>query len=186
MAGGLRLTFKASAFLKPAKVIDPMRKATERNLFKAGGFLRTIARRSLKRGAKPSIPGTPPKFRKSKTVFFLMIFEAKGVKRVEIAPEEAQELEKAGFDVVKEKIILKRGGALRKSISFLVNKPKLKVDVGPRFSGAARIGQIQEFGGVAKDSKSKLPPRPFMGPALIKAARSDKLSSFWKDTLRAI
>ena len=188
MAGGLRLSIKAKGFFKPAKVIDPMRKQTEKSLFKVGGFLRTTAKRSIVSKQFASAPGQPPHFRKSLTIFFIRTFDERGEGRFEFtgkdAKKKATEFAKAsGTKVEKEKVPVKRGGALKKSISFLVDRPKLKVEVGPKFSRAAATGRLHEFGGRSKKVKGRYPARPFMGPALVKAAKSNKLASFWNDVL---
>ena len=188
MAGGLKLSIKSKFFFNESKVFDPMRKQTEKSLFKVGGFLRTTARRSITSKQFESAPGTPPHFRKSLTIFFIRTFDERGEGRFEFtgkdAREKATEFAKAsGTKVEREKVPIKRGGALKKSISFLVNRSKLKVEIGPAFSKAARTGGLHEFGGKSRKLKGRYPARPFMKPALDKASRSGKLASFWNDVL---
>lgn len=173
------------------KVTNAMEKATIRNLFKAGSFLRTISRNSLRKRAKSSKPGQPPTYRTSIKLFILKISDKNGNRDIEVQEKDFKRFKRQGKDVEIRNKAVKRGGALRKSISFIVNKAKQNVIVGSSFSVSTKIGGLHERGGISrvgfgKRILARYPARPFMLPALKKAAASDKLSSFWKNTLQAI
>ena len=98
---------------------------------------------------------------------------------------------------------------LRQSIVYDVDEHRESVFVGPKFSQAADIGHVHEFGGTRRNRRSFLvlnilakrqrwsgdrqsaerrkrvpmryPKRPFMGPALLKI--KDRLPKRWADSI---
>ena len=186
MAGAIG--FKVKFKFKNKKVRKLAKSASERNLFRAGGLIATIAKRSLRKGKQSSLPGKPPKWRTSQ-----IIFVPEGPLKRSVSKKRASELEAMGIKIKKINITIARGGFLRKSITFEVIKNKQNTIVGPTFSGARRIGKLHEFGGRGIEGRGRnkritgrYPPRPFMRQALIKASQNEKIAKFWRDSIRAI
>lgn len=71
-----------------------------------------------------------------------------------------------------------RKGLLKRAILFA--REKGRVIIGPSARIAGPAGVPHEFGG--RFRQERYPKRPFMGPALRKAA--DRLPKFWKQSVR--
>ncbi|MGE4157706.1 MAG: hypothetical protein AB7F75_01260 [Planctomycetota bacterium] len=71
-----------------------------------------------------------------------------------------------------------RRGLLRGAILYAQEKGRVIIGPSARIAGPA--GKPHEFGG--KFRAERYPKRPFMGPALQKAA--DRLPKFWKKSVR--
>ena len=137
---GMRCTQK----MNPERVIRAKARAQRKVLFRQGGYVRTVARRSVKLRADPGIkspPGSPPFTHQEHT--------------------------------------------LRNAILFAVER--VSAVVGGTRSRIGRIAHTHEFGGVEPATKTKprrrYPPRPIMGPALIKS--QPRLNEFWRNAIKA-
>jgi len=168
---GVNLKVRVKFQLKFNELLEKERKKSERALFKAGAFIRKDARRSIKKRKASSLPGKPPTFRNT---------DSQSYKGRYVSRKQAKEIEERGGVVVRRK---GQGGILRRSIFFAVNKAKHSTVVGPTRFAVGPIGNVLEHGGELRGRKYK--PRPFMRPALAKAINTDKLSTFWKNLLKA-
>lgn len=52
--------YRGGGKFSPERVLDPYRRQRRRWLFRNAGYIRTIARRSMRRRKKPALPGEPP------------------------------------------------------------------------------------------------------------------------------
>ena len=171
MAGAIG--FKVKFKFKNKKVRKLAKTASERNLFRAAGAVRTFTRRSLLKSKKPSAPGRPP------TVGAKPFFTFKGKR---ITPKQAERIKKTGGTVIKK--TGDKAGRLKKAILFNVNARSLTAIIGPKKSIVGIVGQTHEFG---KRFRGKnFPKRPFQRPALVEASQNEKIAKFWRDSIRAI
>lgn len=76
----------AKMFFDRQKVIDALGKARKASLSKAGGLVRTIARRSMRKRRKPSPPGKPPRVVRGLLKKFLFFGYEAGSQTVVVGP----------------------------------------------------------------------------------------------------
>lgn len=74
----------------------------------------------------------------------------------------------------------RRGRGLRDAIRFAVDRYKTRAVVGPAHSVVGAAGAAHEFGGEYRGDQ--FDKRPFMGPALDKAAPD--LPAFWRHSVK--
>lgn len=137
---GLKINF--DLFLDRKEVAQRVGRGKVKALRKIGRFLRTSARRSIRRSKKSSKPGQPPRTR--------------------------------------------RGEDRLKRIFYVYDPGSESVVVGPIKFGKSNVLELLEFGGRQFRKKKKsatYKPRPFMGPALAKERKNDKLASAFKEVL---
>ncbi|MEO1530387.1 MAG: hypothetical protein AAFX06_33785 [Planctomycetota bacterium] len=165
----------------------------KRRLVRIGAFVRTVARRSLRRRKRVSKPGRPPSvhargFASLKSIFF--VFNPRQ-SSVVIGPVKLsvdsltknpisvpQTLEFGGGITVTEQHI--GGGdwrtvSKRSQIRKKFNDPRRKPRKGPKRKGPKRPKTNAEPGALRRRS-AKVDPRPFMGPALETAVQSGKIA----------
>lgn len=138
-------------FFAPERVTDPAERAKVREMSRFGAYVRAAAKKSIKTKPGPSPRGTPPHAHTS--------YESQRVNK------------RTGKRQVRY--------VFRDSILFGHDRAADAVFVGPVFRAGARtrptMPEAQEFGGTVttrfrsgKAKTGRLPPRPFMAPALEK------------------
>jgi hypothetical protein len=165
------------------RVLRRVRNANITSLKHAGGVIRLTARRSIRR--------KPYRFKTLPSGAKVLYTQHAPAGRPPYSHTESHEF-----------------WGLRESIMFHVTPSRDNVIIGPRYSGAERIGHLHEFGGTRKNKRSRLvlamlrkrerwsldryererkrrvamryPKRPFMGPALMKI--KDRLPKHWADS----
>lgn len=78
---------KVRTIFTPSRIMRPAKSASLKNLGKAGGYLRLVARHSIKRSKKPSLPGTPPHTRRGQLRRAIMYAVERERMDVVIGPE---------------------------------------------------------------------------------------------------
>lgn len=144
-------------FFDRAKVIKAMDRASRRALSRAGAYIRTTARSSIKtrKYGTSAPPGSPP----FDHTGFALQRENKRRKRIGQAK------------VVRKKTAFNQG---LRAILFGYDDASKSVVIGPlRFgnAGTSTVPNIQEFGGQTRNARRKpitVKPHPFMAPALKK------------------
>lgn len=143
-------------FLDRTAVLLAVGRARQRAMMRIGGFIRTTARRSMRKRKGPSAVGSPPNAHVGllrKHVYFSYDRQSDSVV---VGP--------AYLEYDAQKAVL--GG---KTIPALL-------EYG---------GQFAKFQGEGLEPEIvTMPARPYMGPALGAAARANKLSQAWKDVVR--
>lgn len=168
----LDLRIKELFFDRPA-VQRSVDRGRRRAHIRIGGFLRTVARRSIRKRKGVSEPGKPPHSHTGLLRNHIYFAHDPGAESVVIGPALLATRDDDGKPVsgtVPQ--VLEQGGAIRVR----------EVRRGNRWARArskrAAEGKPTRF--VTADVK----PRPFMGPALEQARQADKLAEFWKDVAR--
>lgn len=167
-------------FFDRAVVIKAMSKATLRALSKAGAFIRTRARSSMRRRKRASTPGTPPSAHGGAQLKTLLFFSFDpSTKSVVVGPVpfargEAPNLNEFGGQVQRKRSVVVRSGPPRKASPRQAAAFKRKVRTGQVIPKALPRKLVQQ--------KATYPPRPFMAPALEKERHN--LPARWKNSLK--
>lgn len=141
-----------------ADVRKAAERATLRNLYKAGAYIRKVARSSIKRkGAARK----EPKGEKARQRW-----------RQEKYHQPASPPGTPPYTHVPQ--------GLKESIFFQVEKQAENVVAGPTRAAIDTLGQLHEFGG--RRHKRRYPARPFMGPALEKT--QEAVPDIWAGSVR--
>jgi hypothetical protein len=157
-------------FFDRKRITDAVDAARVRVLARAGGLVRTIARRSIrKRKDKVSLPGNPPFGHGAELLKRFIFF---------------------GYDPHADSVVigpakLNRSGDAPHLLEFggtTTLKRAKTIRVGPQ--GRNRRGQFTrgERKRLKAGTRLRYQPRPFMGPALQKAA--PKLPELWRNSVR--
>lgn len=165
----LLIKIKTKVKFGPTK--NAMAKTNKRYLFREAAFIRTVARRSIRKRKTSSEPGQPPTFRTKPIKFFNGNF---------VTEEQAKIIEARG-GVITEKA--SKGGRIKEGIAFDVILKDSNAIIGPTKQAVGEVAQVFEHGGTLRGVTYAA--RPFMLPALKKAIQSGRLSRAWKDSLRA-
>lgn len=149
-------------FFDRQAVLGPAERARKKSLSKAGAFVSTTARRSIKRRKKPSWPGQPPHAHSSsepnlKTILFGWDRANDGVV---IGPIElrSRETDRTAPDLHEH------GGstAIRRKVRRYVNGTKVTL---------------------VKNDRAYFPRRPFMGPALDREIAAGTIPNQFKNSI---
>jgi len=179
---GLRVAFRIDDEELIGLVSDNARRA----LMRLGGWIRTTARRSMRKAdrlrGKPSEPGSPPKAR----LGFIKL-------KVEFAYDKNKKALVVGPEIRKESN--RKSPRTERGVPNLMEFGGEEV-VGPKgwwiftWKGSQKITTLS--GRVIRQAKLKdkvflkpgtrmrFPARPFMRPAFAKAQSQEKLKSFWE------
>lgn len=142
-------------FFDRQRVIDAAGRGRVRALNRIGGFLRTVARRSMRKRPGASPPGKPPHSHVGLLRDGIFYGYDRGQDSVVVGPALLRTRGRDGVPVsgtVPQ--VLEQGGKVRRE----------------RRGGQEEIVNVQA--------------RPLMGPALETGRKSDKLSQAWKDVVR--
>ena len=151
-------------FFDRQKVENAVERASMQALSRAGAFIRTAARSSLKYGRKPSPPGYPPTVHKT-------------LARVKTSRKGERKTQSVS--------------PLRDFLFFSYDRSSRSVVVGPVLLngvGGSKTLSALEYGGssvIANNGKQvtvTIRPRPFMRPALASALRD--LADKWRGQVR--
>jgi hypothetical protein len=151
-------------FFDAPKVIKALEGARRKALAKAGAFIRSDARRSLRRAKGPSAPGRPPHSHNQQLLKRWLLFAYDptpgsvfiGPVRLSDKPDETPELmEHGGFASNRKRRLIVVPGTGRR---------------GRKRRALLRQGQRLAY-----------KPRPFMQPALLKNV--PKLPALWRDSI---
>lgn len=139
---------------------EKVQKANFRNLFRAGGLIKTIARRSFKVAKQKKLSEMSEK---ELRIYKFKVKEAKreGKKK----PRRPEISAKPG----EKPLIHSRFSVLKAKIFFFVNKKRSSVIIGPEVAKSRVAGDIEE-------------KNPFMGPAL--EAGEKTIDSFWDNSIK--
>ena len=137
--------------LRTKPVVDYFSRESLRALYQLGGYIRTIARRSIKQSDGTSQPGRPP-YSHTRILRDSIYFSVDRPSGTVVVGPVALQTPGKGYEARGKTIpeALETGGTLIRRSVF------------------GRIGSVP------------LEPRPFMGPALREAIRSDRLRSSYK------
>lgn len=162
-------------FFDAKKVLDKVDAATRRAMSKAGAYVRTAARSSMRRRKKASAPGQPPSVHKGQLKNLLFFSYDQRTKSVVIGPVkfargEAPNLEEFGGSATRARRVI---------------APRRKADPAQAaaFRRRPRTQNPIRTSVPTTNYSAKYPPRPFMGPALAKEA--PKFSGLWANAVKA-
>lgn len=162
----MKISIRTSQFFDRESVIRRVSRARLQYLRRAGGTVRMIARRSIKKtgfGRK-----APKKFNKNGKITKAW---AKWWQEV-----RARKPSPPGQPI---RTHVSSGGA-RDAILFAYDQGRDSVVVGYSATGIDQIGALHEYGGTRFGAR--YPARPVIGPALEKA--QPKLAEFWRDSIK--
>lgn len=145
---------KKQYFFDRQIVIDAIGRAAAKNLSRAGSFIRTSARSSLRRRKKISSPGEPPSVHAQDRVATL-----KNIWFV--------------FDPANRSVVV---GPLKLNGSRLEGSDRQTVPSLHEFGGTAVVGQRK------RKRRAKYAPRPFMGPAMEREL--PKFAGLWANSVK--
>jgi hypothetical protein len=145
---------KKRFFFDRALVVNAVGRASAKNLSKAGSFIRTSARSSLRRRKRSSEPGQPPSVHTRDRVATL-----KNIWFV--------------FDPMRRSVVV---GPLKLNGSSLKGSNRPSVPALHELGGTAVVVKR------GRKRRVKYAPRPFMGPAL--ARERPKFEGIWADTVK--
>ena len=145
---------KKKLFFDRQIVIDAVGKATAKNLSKAGSFIRTSARSSLRRRKSTSQPGEPPSVHSKDRVATL-----KNIWFV--------------FDPANRSVIV---GPLKLNGSRLEGSDRKTVPSLHELGGAAVVKSKK------RKRRARYAPRPFMGPAMQREL--PKFEGLWANSVK--
>ena len=145
---------KKKLFFDRQIVIDAVGKATAKNLSKAGSFIRTSARSSLRRRKSTSPPGEPPSVHSKDRVATL-----KNIWFV--------------FDPANRSVIV---GPLKLERSRLEGSDRKTVPSLHELGGAAVVKNKK------RKRRARYAPRPFMGPAMQREL--PKFEGLWANSVK--
>lgn len=162
-------------FFDRARVQAALDKANVKNLSRAGAFVRTRARSSLRRRKKASAVGTPPSVHSNdnvatlKAIYFVYDPISEGVI---VGPVRLNQKHFLGPQIMSGTVprIHEKGG----TVGFREKK------VGKRWMAAGK--RHPRPGQPIRVRQATYPPRPTMGPALV--AESPKFPGLWANSVR--
>jgi len=169
-----------------------MERADRRNLSKAGAYVRSDARKSIRKGKKPSAPGRPPHSHVG-TLKRLVFFAFDPVRRSVVigpfaTPPRASGPRRRRTYYVDRKTgaeTLEKGGRIIRFVPR--HQRKRKPRAGRRYT-TAQVRRIREEYARRSGYEElvqrtiKIEPRPFMRPALAK--NMPKFPKLWADSMR--
>ncbi len=144
-------------FFDSKKVIRAVDKARRRALSRGGAFVRTTARRSIRKRKGPSAPGSPPHSHEGSLRKLIFFGYDRQTKSVVIGP--------LGIKQSPVPTVLEFGGTV---------PVKRRRRVADRSKGREKSRR-----------RVRIAKRPYMGPALDVAASSDKIPKAFKDSIRS-
>lgn len=156
-----------SMFLDSRKIESAVDRAKMRNLTKAGGYTRRVAKSLLRKRGKPgqvSAPGTPP-------------LQHTGLLRGGVF---------YGVDRAAESVVVGPTLKPRKGSGNLT--PPQVLEFGgtvTRRAQSKRDYHRRRYGGKLVMRRFKYPARPYMGPALAIAVERGKVLDVWRNSVRA-
>ncbi|MCY3019534.1 MAG: hypothetical protein NTW87_10970 [Planctomycetota bacterium] len=181
-----------------AKVLKAVARETQKNLGKAGAYIRGIAMRSIKVSPEKAAPGKPPHTRKGRLKKAIVFAVNKAEESVVIGPT---------FSNVGKIGRTHEFGGEEPPKKTKVRKPNWKLDVGghgpvrvegfdSHYAKLRTTAQVQRAEQLAKDvtaiaeqraqsasTKTRhYPPRPFMEPALSVA--KERLPKLWANSVK--
>lgn len=182
---GMKVNKAKSLFFDRPRVIAATDRAKRRTLGRAGGYVRLVAQRSIRKRTGVSRPGNPPHSHAPhllrKLIFYVWDQRRDGVV---IGPAK---LNSTLYDDALE--MLEYGGATKRRL-LVINRAAdgdSYVDASGRLRGKG--GKFLGGPAVQFRHSDKAPlvttryrARPFMGPALEKSR--SKIAEFWKDSIR--
>jgi hypothetical protein len=168
-----------NSFFDRDSVISAMDKATRKALSKAGAFIRTRARSSMRRRKSASSPGSPPSVHKGTLKNLLFFSWDPATKSVVIGPEkfargEAPNLNEFGGTVTRQRTV---------RVSTRTGARKLSAAQKAAFLSKLKTGEISlPQAKKVVTVKASYPKRSFMGPAL--KAELPNLPSRWANSVK--
>lgn len=149
-------------------------RSTRRVLMRVGGFVRTVARRSIRQAKSVySEPGQPPKG-KTKLLRDSILFGADGDRAVVIGPRAG-----VGNRSENAAATLEFGGVVtRKPGRVVIPKRMLRSDAKDVRAIPGTTRSVSVFMGARREYE----PRPYMGPALEKGA--ERFPKLFADSVR--
>jgi len=195
-------------FFDSREVIDRVDRATRGVFSKFGAYVRTAARRSIRKRRKSSAPGRPPSSHTGLLKRFIFFSYDSGARSVVIGPERL-----SGRNRGEAPGILEYGGGLRgvkntrRRLRHVGDSGEIAIG-GPRSAAtksvvdwkgrrrrvtyarlatslqAARANRLnEELYGPARFSAARVEERPYMGPAFQKELPG--LPGMWQDSVKA-
>jgi len=170
IGGGSAIAIKTRIQWTPQKLEKQVQLGTIWSLGRAGAYIRGIARKSIKKSAMPSAPGSPPHTKRGALKNAIRFDVEKERQSVVIGPT------KTGIGTIGQ---LHEFGGTRKSnlgkrVQFLIGR------FG--FTATARIIGMDENALRERAGTLRYPKRAFMGPAL--AISRERLPKFWAQSVR--
>lgn len=161
-------------WLNSKAILDKIDEDHRRAFLRFGAFIRTVARRSMRRTKNPQLksdPGGPPYARRGQVRDLLLFAYDANRKELVVGPKLFQPpkpLMKASTTVPNA---LEQGGtAVALPPGFTLTKKQ----------GRGKSAKVQEKTFIAPGTSIPIAPRPFMQPALNIAIREDKLKRYWE------
>jgi len=181
-------------YVETQRVIEKMARAKARGLMRDGGFLRQIARRSIRPAASNvySNPGEPPKSHGNAKLRNWLDFAVESTENVVVGPAKLNMLYwnsdgRPQTGTVPE--VLEYGGTIGVFEVFEKELDPLGLHGGP-FPAKWRRADLRSKRRIAEHPLneqrlrwSKIEARPFMRPALAKGIASGKLESMWANSV---
>lgn len=168
----INIKVREAFFDRPA-VIKAIGKARVKALSRAGAFVMTGARRSIRRSPNYSKPGRPPTTRKGSRFKNTILFRYdKATRSVVVGPTKLN----AKGDVPKDGVpaILERGGThTTRRVRYVPAKG----------GGVTRLGK-PKLHRVPAGASMRYEARPFMGPALRREIAAGKIPAAFKNSVR--
>lgn len=182
----MKIKLKTQSFFNQQAVKQRSDKNSIGALYKASAYLRTTARRSIRKSAQPAQPGQPPHTRlgQLKTSIVFAVDEKNLTALVGPAASLISDISKyhefGGTQTSKSKRRTYRIGAVG---------PIAAMDAAPRFAPLKTARQVQRATKLDRQlwsdqslvKKRRYPRRPFMGPAL--QASASQLKSIFRVSL---
>ena len=171
-------------FFDRNELTNPIDRAIKSALSKFGAFTRQVARGSIRKGKKPSRPGTPPRGHGAQLLKNFILFsydqDAKSViigpaKLNTHAPTPALMEYGGNFSRTRRRVQVQIGGTVKgvKKSRQRGGAKFIWVDVGSRLDDGA---------GPLRTEQLHYPERPYMRPAFIKARKD--LEKFWAKSVK--
>ncbi|HUS46163.1 MAG TPA: hypothetical protein VM219_09070 [Phycisphaerae bacterium] len=172
-AGGLNMTF--SMFFDRRPVLHAADKAKRQVMSKAGAFIRTAAKSSLKSAPQKTLAEMSAEERE---IYAIRIRKAE--RRGRRKPRRPERRSRPG----RPPLLHMRPSPLKRLIYFGYDRAADSVVVGPLRFGRRPGADVLERGGTARirGRRRRVAARPFMGPAL--AQELPKFPSLWRDSVR--
>lgn len=168
------ISVKATDFFFDRKVvIDAVGKAAARNLSKAGAYIRTSARSSIRKRKRVSKPGEPPSSHTGHLKEYIWFAFDPRAESVVVGPVGFNQKSVSNGEIVSGvvPVILEKGGTI--GIREVLTR------WGWQTRGRSRR---REQGLPTRVRKASYEARPYMGPAFEK--NKDKFKDIWADSIK--
>jgi hypothetical protein len=172
---GLRMA--KEGFFRPEAILRAVDAAKRREMGHFGGYVRKVAKHSMKHRRGYSDPGTPPS-RHVGLISTLLFYSYDAASDSVVIGPVLSGGKREGATTVPE--LMEHGGRVRRKVT----RGLLGALYSARHSTPRTAGMFKALRPkLGQRVTMRYPARPFMGPAF--QAATDRLEPFWKDSVRA-